>query len=147
MASGFRRCSSGGHSSLCHSSKTQRAGPRPGSGRPPSAAGGKRAEAEALALLESEAFIHRRWPELFGEIEGQYRTTIASRFAILNPALTLNQIARQLAGTREGRKFLEEGTPIQREIILQLYADWGSSPDRAADHIRKLARLRREWTR
>lgn len=108
---------------------------------------GKKAEEEALALLNSEAFIHRRWPELFTEIERQYRATIALRFAILNPALTLNQIARQLAGTTEGRRFLEEGTPIQREIILQLYADWGSSPDRAADHIRKLARLRREWTR
>ncbi len=109
--------------------------------------GGEQAEKEALALLVSEAYIHRRWPELYAEIERQYRATVAVRFAVLNPALTLNQIAGQLAGTAEGRRFLEEGSPLQREIILQLYADWGSSPDRSADQIRKLARLRREWTK
>jgi len=107
---------------------------------------GKAAEREALALLESENFIHGRWVDLFTEIDIQLRTTVAGRFGIVNKALTLNQIARSLAQTEDGRKFLEEASPLIGEITLQLYADWGSSRERASGFIRRLAKLRGEWS-
>lgn len=106
----------------------------------------KEAEREALALLESESFIHGRWAELYAEIDRQYRVTVAGRFGVFNRALTLNQIAAGLSSTAEGRKFLEEASDLTREIILQLYADWGSSRERAGAFIRKLAAIRKEWS-
>ncbi len=108
---------------------------------------GREAEREALALLESESFIHGRWAELFTEIDRQYRVTVAGRFGVVNRALTLNQISRSLSSTGDGRKFLEEASELVREITLQLYADWGSSREKSAGFIRKLAKLRREWSR
>lgn len=108
---------------------------------------GREAEKEALALLECESFIHGNWTELFTEIDRQYRTTVAGRFGVANRALTLNQISRSLASTGDGRKFLEDASELVREITLQLYADWGSSRERSAGFIRKLARIRREWSR
>jgi hypothetical protein len=108
---------------------------------------GKAAEREALALLESASFIHGRWVELFTEIDTQLRATIAGRFGVVNKALTLNQISRSLASTADGRKFLEEASPLIREITLQLYADWGSSHERASGFIKRLAKLRGEWSK
>lgn len=108
---------------------------------------GREAEKEALALLESENYIHGRWAELYAEIDRQYRITVAGRFGIINRALTLNQISGSLASTGDGRKFLEDASPLTREIILQLYADWGSSREKSGAFIRKLAQLRREWSR
>jgi len=108
---------------------------------------GSEAEKEALALLECENFIHGNWPELYAEIDRQFRTTVSSRFGIVNRALTLNQISMTLSSTSDGRNFLKDGSSIVREIILQLYADWGSSRERSADFIRKLAKLRREWSK
>lgn len=108
---------------------------------------GDEAEKEALALLECESFIHGRWPELYAEMDRQLRVSVAGRFGVVNRALTLNQISRSLAATGDGRKFLEDASPIVREIILQLYADWGSSRDRSAQFIRRLASLRKRWAR
>ncbi|PIE52059.1 hypothetical protein CSA37_08365 [Candidatus Fermentibacteria bacterium] len=105
------------------------------------------AEKEALALLESESFIYGRWPELYQEIDRQLRVTVAGRFGVVNRALTLNQISRALAATGDGRKFLKEASPLVKEIILQLYADWGSSKDKSTTFIRKLAAIRKEWAR
>jgi hypothetical protein len=108
---------------------------------------GRAAEKEALALLESEHFIHGHWLELYTEVDTQFRTTVAGRFGVVNKALTLGQISRTLASTAEGRKFMEQASSIVRETTLQRYADWGSSRERAAGFIRKLAQLRREWSR
>lgn len=108
---------------------------------------GKDAENEALALLESENFIHGHWPELYTEVDAQFRATAAGKFGIVNKALTLNQIAGSIASTAKGRKFLEQASPILKETTLQRYADWGSSRERAEGFIRKLAKLRREWSR
>ena len=107
---------------------------------------GKEAENEALALLESENFLHGHWPELYSEVDVLFRVTIAGSFGIVNKALTLNQISRSIASNGKGRKFLEEASPLIRETILQRYADWGSSQERAAGYIRRLAKLRREWS-
>jgi len=108
---------------------------------------GKEAENEALALLESENFIHGHWPELYTEVDAQFRATAAGKFGVVNKALTLNQIARVIAATAKGRKFLEHASPILKETTLQRFADWGSSRERAEGFIRKLAKLRREWSR
>ncbi len=108
---------------------------------------GKAAASEALALLESEHFIHGHWPELYTEVDAQFRATVAGKFGIVNKALTLNQISRTLASTGKGRKFLEQASPIVQETILQRFADWGSSQERAAGYIRRLAKLRGEWSR
>ncbi len=108
---------------------------------------GKEAENEALALLESENFIHGHWPELYTEVDAQFRATAAGKFGVVNKALTLNQIARAIAATAKGRKFLEHASPILKETTLQRFADWGSSRERAEGFIRKLAKLRREWSR
>ncbi len=108
---------------------------------------GKAAEKEALDLLESEHFIHGHWADLYTEVDAQYRTTVAGRFGIVNRALTLGQISRALASTGDGRKFLEKSAPLVRETTLQRFADWGSSRERAAGFIRKLAEIRREWSR
>ncbi len=114
----------------------------PGIGAP----AGKVAENEALALLESENFLHGHWPELYSEVDALFRTTIAGKFGIINKALTLTQISRSLASTGKGRKFLEQASPLIKETTLQRYADWGSSQERAAGYIRRLAKLRREWS-
>jgi len=108
---------------------------------------GKIAEKEALALLESENFIHGRWVKLYTEIDRQYRATVAKKFGIINKAFTLNQIRRTLVSNGTGRKFLEQASPITKEIILQRYADFGSSKERATGFIKKLAKLRGEWSR
>ena len=108
---------------------------------------GKAAENEALALLESENFIHGHWAELYSKVDEQLRATVAGKFGLVNKALTLNQISRHLASTGEGRKFLEQASPIIEEITLQRYADWGSSRERAAGFIRRLAKMRGEWSR
>lgn len=107
---------------------------------------GREAEKEALALLECENFIHGKWPELYAEIDRQLRVTVSGRFGIVNRALTLNQISRSLASTGDGRKFLEDASPLVKEIILQLYADWGSSRERSTQFIRRLASLRKRWS-
>ena len=107
---------------------------------------GKIAEKEALALLESENFIHGRWIELYTEVDRQYRATVAKKFGIINKAFTLNQIRRTLVSSGTGRKFLEQASPLTKEIILQRYADFGSSKERATGFIRKLAKLRGEWS-
>ena len=107
---------------------------------------GKVAESEALALLESENFLHGHWPELYSEVDALFRITVAGKFGIINKALTLTQISRSLASTGKGRKFLEQASPLIRETTLQRYADWGSSQERAAGYIRRLAKLRREWS-
>lgn len=109
--------------------------------------GGKDAENEALALLESENFIHGHWSELYSEVDVQFRATAAGKFGIVNNALTLNQITATIKSTAKGRKFLEQASPILRETTLQRYADWGSSRGRAEGFIRKLAKLRGEWSR
>ncbi len=108
---------------------------------------GRDAENEALALLESENFIHGHWPELYSEVDAQFRTTAAGKFGVVNKAFTLNQISGSIASTAKGRKFLEQASPILKETTLQRYADWGSSRERAEGFIRKLAKLRREWSR
>lgn len=108
---------------------------------------GKAAENEALALLESEYFIHGHWPELYSEIDLQLRATVAGKFGVVNKALTLGQISRALTSTGNRRKFLEQASPIIKETTLQRYADWGSSRERAAGFIRKLAKLRGDWSR
>jgi hypothetical protein len=108
---------------------------------------GREAEKEALALLECENFLHGKWPELYAEIDRQLRVTVSGRFGIVNRALTLNQISASLASTADGRNFMKDASSVIREIILQLYADWGSSREKSAEFIRKLAKLRREWSK
>lgn len=108
---------------------------------------GKAAESEALALLESVHFLHGHWSELYSEVDAQLRVTVAGKFGIVNRALTLNQISRTLVSTAEGRRFMKQASPILKETTLQRYADWGSSRERAAGFIRRLANLRGEWSR
>lgn len=108
---------------------------------------GSEAEREALALLSGENFLHGRWVLLYTEINRQYRATVAGRFGVVNRALTLKQISRSLPPGSDSRRFLEESSELVREITLQIYADWGSSREKSAAFIRKLAHLRKEWSR
>lgn len=100
---------------------------------------------EALALLDSKAFAEGRWTEYYRDVEELLRDTAAFRFGVTNRALTWMQISSQLSGDREGRRFIEASSDLVSEIVLQRYASWGGSRDRARRFTQNLADLRKEW--
>jgi hypothetical protein len=106
---------------------------------------GKRS-AEALALLDGALFAEGRWQELYMNVDRLLRNTMAWRFGIVNRALTYGQVRRQLREDGDGSAFLEESAQLVEEIILQRYADWGSTRERAQRFIRMLATLMEKWS-
>jgi len=100
---------------------------------------------EVEALLKSSAFAEGRWPEYYRELEKLLRKTIEERFGISNDALTWAQIRRQLKGNKDGMRFMNDAEELVREIILQRYADWGGSRERARRFTQKLISLRKDW--
>lgn len=102
---------------------------------------------EVKALLDSKAFAEGRWPEYYKDIDRLLRDTVAVRFGISSRAYTWHQIRRQLAGETNGRKFTDDAAELTREIILQRYAAWGGSRERAKKYTSKLLNLREEWHR
>lgn len=100
---------------------------------------------EALALLDSKAFAEGNWTAYYREVEKLLRNTVAFRFGVTNRALTWMQISRQLSGDREGRRFNEASGELVREVVLQRYASWGGSRDRARRFTQVLSDLRKEW--
>jgi len=104
-------------------------------------------EDEALKLLESREFAEGKWQEFYRLVDDMLRNTVSAGFGITNRALTWNQIRRRLSGMKGGSDFIERTRELTREIVLQRYADWGSSRDRARRFVKTLAAVRKEWHR
>lgn len=102
---------------------------------------------QVRALLESRAFAEGRWQEYYRDVDRLLRDTVAFRFGIGNPAYTWRQIAGELSGNEEGRRFVRETEDLTGEITLQRYAGWGGSRDRARRFTEKLLSIREEWHR
>lgn len=95
----------------------------------------------ARKLLASPNYADGNWTELYREMEEVLRNITAKQFSILNSALTIYQLKRELGKTTEGKKFLKETDEILREILLQRYAAWGSSRVRSERFIKLLVAL------
>lgn len=102
---------------------------------------------EVRALLESSAFVNGRWQEYYKDVEMLLRNTVAFRFGVSNRALTWRQIGVQLGEDRKGRKFMEDSRDLMNEIVLQRYAGWGGSRERARRYTESLIEIRKEWHR
>ncbi len=102
---------------------------------------------EVKALLNSKAFAEGNWPDYYREIDQLLRDTVAVGFGISSRAFTWHQIKRQLAGEKSGNKFIENTAELTREIILQRYAAWGGSRERAKRFTSMLLNIREEWHR
>jgi hypothetical protein len=102
---------------------------------------------EVKALLDSSAFAEGRWQEYYKDIDMLLRNTVAFRFGISNSAYTWYQIRKQLSTEKGGRKFIDSSEDICREIMLQRYAAWGGSRERAKRYTMLLLSLREEWHR
>lgn len=98
---------------------------------------------KVLSLLECDAFVHGDWKTLYAQIDGIFRALVAGRFGFGNPALTLYQMERQLSREKGAGRFLERARPLMREIVLQIYANRGSSRERSRGFIELLAELTR----
>jgi hypothetical protein len=100
-------------------------------------------DSRVMSLLECDAFVHGDWKALYAQMEGIFRALVAGRFGFGNPALTLYQMERQLSREKGAGKFLEKARPLMREIVLQIYANRGSSRERSRGFIELLAELTR----
>jgi hypothetical protein len=120
-----------------------------GNGNGPASVSGKHLspEEEALALMETPAFAGGDWPVYYLDVERLLRTTAAVRFGASNPALTWRQIERSIRGQQGGEEFVTASEALAREIVLQRYASWGGSRERARKHTLLLAGIRRDWHR
>ena len=96
-----------------------------------------------MSLLEGDAFVHGDWKALYAQMEGIFRMVVAGRFGFGNPALTLYQMERQLMREKGAGSFLEKARPLMREIVVQIYANRGSSRERSRGFIELLAELTR----
>ncbi len=96
-----------------------------------------------MSLLEGDAFVHGDWKALYAQMESIFRSIVAGRFGLGNPALTLYQMDRQLAREKGAGRFLERARPLMREIVLQIYANRGSSREKSRGFIEILAELTR----
>ncbi len=101
--------------------------------------------AEALALLDSSWFAEGRWQELYTDVDRLLRNTIDWKFGVANRALTYGQVMRKLCREPDGNSFVEETDALIDEIVLQRYADWGSSRERAQRFIRMLVKIMETW--
>lgn len=99
------------------------------------------ADSRVLLLLESEAFVHGDWKTLYAQMEILLRALVAARFGLGNPALTLYQMERTLTREMKAGRFVEKAGPLMREIVLQIYANRGSTRERSRGFIETLAEL------
>ncbi len=102
---------------------------------------------EVKALLDSKAFAEGRWPEYYRDVDRLLRDTLDVRFGISSRAFTWRQIRSELANEKSGRKFIESTEELSREIVLQRYAAWGGSRERAKKYTSMLLSIREEWHR
>ena len=102
---------------------------------------------EVKALLDSRAFVEGRWPEYYMDVDRLLRNTLDVRFGISSRAYTWRQIRSELAREKIGRKFIESTEELSREIVLQRYAAWGGSRERAKKYTSMLLNIREEWHR
>jgi len=98
---------------------------------------------KVLSLLEGDAFVHGDWKALYAQMEGIFRALVASRYGFGNPALTLYQMERQLSREKGAGRFVEKARPLMREIVLQIYANRGSSREKSRGFVELLAELTR----
>ena len=76
------------------------------------------------------------------------KDTDALKLTLLPPSetSTLILVSETLPETLSGGPgFMEEAEPLVDEIILQRYADWGSTRDRAQRFVKLLARIMETW--
>ena len=121
-------------------SRRRRAAILPGDGlaaEPPS-------DSRVMMLLEGESFVHGDWKALYAEIDAMLRALVARRFGLGNPALTLYQMERTLMRDKASVKFADRARPLMREIVLQIYANRGSTREKSRGFIELLAELTRE---
>lgn len=102
---------------------------------------GERAE----ALLETPSFASGDWEELYSRYDGLLREVIGAAAGLDCRPLTYTQIAAALSSRADGRELWSDAQPLAREVVLQLYAGWGSSRERVASHVRRLASLADRW--
>ncbi len=103
-------------------------------------------EERAEALLDSAAFADGDWEELYRQVDLLLRAMVTARFGLDTRSLTWRQLdtALTLSG-KEGARFSRETGELQREVLLQRYAGWGGSRERARRFVGRLARIGREW--
>lgn len=97
------------------------------------------------ALLHHPAFASGDWEELYAEYDRLLRGVIDRTAGTDSDPLTFSQIGAFLRGSRSGRELWEQAQPLAREVVMQRYAGWGSSRERAAAHIRRLKALAERW--
>lgn len=102
---------------------------------------GERAE----ALLEEPSFASGDWEELYSRYDGLLREVIDSAADMDSRPLTYTQIGAALSARPDGRELWRDAEPLAREVVLQLYAGWGTSRERAASYVRRLASLADRW--
>ena len=112
----------------------------------PSEDGDTRLDRKVTGLLECDAFVHGDWKSLYAQMESIFRIIVTGRFGLGNPALTLFQMERQLSREKGAGRFLEKARPLMREIVLQIYANRGSSREKSRGFIELLAELTRGET-
>jgi len=113
--------------------------------RPPAETTPESLAERAEALLESPPFASGNWEELYSRYDGLLRELIDCAADMDSRPLTYTQIGSALSGRPDGRKLWSEAEPLAREVVLQLYAGWGTSRERAASQVRKLATLAKRW--
>lgn len=99
----------------------------------------------AEALLEAPSFASGDWEELYSRYDGLLREVIDCAADMDTRPLTYTQIGAALSARPDGRKLWSDAQPLAREVVLQLYAGWGTSRERAASHVRRLASLAERW--
>lgn len=99
----------------------------------------------AEGLVEAPSFSSGNWEELYSRYDALLREVIDAAADMDCRPLTYTQIGAALSARPEGRELWREAEPLAREVVLQLYAGWGSSRDRAASHVRRLAALADRW--
>ena len=117
-------------------------------GRSPAAGSGARTPAladRAEALLGHPSFASGDWEELYSRYDALLREVIDCAADIDSRPLTYTQIAAALSARPARSELWSAAEPLAREVVLQLYAGWGSSRERAASHVRKLASLAERW--
>lgn len=102
---------------------------------------GERAE----SLLEHPSYAAGDWEEFYSHYDAILRDIMDAAAGMDCRPLTYTQIGAALNARPEGRELWRQAEPLAREVVLQRYAGWGSSRQRAASHVRRLAHLAARW--
>jgi hypothetical protein len=99
----------------------------------------------AEALLESPAYGRGDWEAFYAQLDAVMRSLVAEAAGIESGPLTWTQLLAALSARGATRELAGELRPLAREVVLQRYAGWGSSRQKAASDVRRLAALAGRW--